>query len=95
MSKRILILDNIRSMQNVGAIFRNADGAGWDTVYLTGYTPYPPRNEILKTALGAEQTVFWEYYENVIDIIGQLKKEGVRVYCLEVSSKAQDYRDFF
>lgn len=95
MPKRILILDNIRSMQNVGAIFRNADGAGWDTVYLTGYTPYPPRNEISKTALGAEQTVFWEYYENVVDIIGQLKKEGVRVYCLEVSNKAQDYRDFF
>lgn len=48
---KVLLLDNIRSMQNVGAIFRNADGAGFEKIYLTGYTPSPPRNEIFKTAL--------------------------------------------
>lgn len=82
-------------MQNVGAIFRNADGAGWDTLYLTWFTPYPPRNEISKTALGAEKTVFWEYFEDVLNVIEKLKKEGVKIYCLEVSSKAQDYRSYF
>jgi tRNA G18 (ribose-2'-O)-methylase SpoU len=48
---KIILLDNIRSMQNVGAIFRNADGAGFEKLILTGYTPYPPRNDISKTAL--------------------------------------------
>jgi tRNA G18 (ribose-2'-O)-methylase SpoU len=48
---KIILLDNIRSMQNVGAIFRNADGAGFEKLLLTGYTPYPPRNDIAKTAL--------------------------------------------
>jgi 23S rRNA (guanosine2251-2'-O)-methyltransferase len=52
--KRAIILHNIRSLLNVGSVFRTADGAGWDIVYLTGFTPTPPRKEISKTALGAE-----------------------------------------
>ena len=59
------ILENIRSLNNVGAIFRTADGAGFDRVVCVGYTPTPPRKEISKTALGAENFVPWEYYETI------------------------------
>jgi len=62
---RAIILHNIRSLHNVGSVFRTADGAGWNRVYLTGFTPTPPRREMSKTALGAELSVPWEYYQNI------------------------------
>lgn len=62
---KAIILENIRSLNNVGAIFRTADGAGFDRVVCVGYTPTPPRKEISKTALGAENFVPWEYYETI------------------------------
>ena len=92
MAKKILILDSIRSMQNVGAIFRNADGAWFDTLYLCWFTPSPPRSDISKTALGAEKTIFWEYYEDALEITKKLKKQGVRVYWLELVAWAKDFR---
>src|SRR3989344_937771 len=76
-----LILHNIRSMNNVGAIFRTADGAGVKKIFLTGYTPRPAdefgraRQEIHKTALGAERTVEWEYRRDIGKLIKKLKKK--------------------
>ena len=74
-NSRFLLLDNIRSMQNVGALFRTADGAGFQKIYLTGITPTPPRKEISKTALGAELTVPWEWYEDALEILAKLQKQ--------------------
>lgn len=63
---KILLLDNIRSILNVGALFRTCDGAGFEKIILTGFTPTPPRKEITKTAIGAENFVAWEYYQDPI-----------------------------
>ncbi|NDK08846.1 TrmH family RNA methyltransferase [Candidatus Gracilibacteria bacterium] len=93
--KKIILLDSIRSMQNVGAIFRNADGSGFEKIILTGFTPTPPRGEIGKTALGAEDSVIWEYYENPLEIIDILKKEGYKIYSVELTEDSIDYRTFF
>jgi tRNA G18 (ribose-2'-O)-methylase SpoU len=70
-----ILLNNIRSLLNVGALFRTADGAGFDRIYLTGITPHPPRKEISKTALGAEEFVSWEYYRDPLEIIKILKTQ--------------------
>jgi len=94
-----LILHNIRSAHNVGAIFRTADGAGVGKIYLTGYTPAPvdqfkrPNSEIKKTALGAEKTVAWEKRENILELITELKKSGVQIWALEQADKSVDYRE--
>jgi tRNA G18 (ribose-2'-O)-methylase SpoU len=73
--KMYVLLDNIRSLLNVGAVFRTADGAGFSLVYLTGITPTPPRKEISKTALGAENFVPWEYYQDPLEILDALKAQ--------------------
>ncbi len=94
-----LILHNIRSAHNVGAIFRTADGAGVDKIYLTGYTPAPvdqfkrPNGEIKKTALGAEETVAWEKQEDISELITELKKSGVQIWALEQADKSVNYRE--
>lgn len=82
-------------MQNVGAIFRNCDGAGFEKIYLCGYTPTPPRNEISKTALTAQNTIDWEYYKNTEDIILELKKQDFKIYSIELSQDAIDYKDLY
>jgi 23S rRNA (guanosine2251-2'-O)-methyltransferase len=91
---RAILLDNIRSLLNVGAIFRTADGAGYDRVYLTGVTPTPPRREISKTALGAEESVPWEYYRDATEIIDRLKAEGWKIVALEQTPESMDYRSY-
>jgi len=70
---KIILLDNIRSILNVGAIFRTCDGAGFDKLILTGFTPTPPRKEISKTALGAEEWIPWEFYQDPMIAIHDLK----------------------
>lgn len=98
MVRLCLILHNIRSAHNVGAIFRTADAAGVRKLHLTGYTPAPRdkfqriNKEIAKTALGAEQTVAWEKVENVQDLMGKLRAEGWQLLALEQSEKSIDYR---
>jgi tRNA G18 (ribose-2'-O)-methylase SpoU len=77
------ILDNVRSLHNVGSIFRTADGAGIQKLFLCGMTGTPPKNEIHKTALGAEENVAWEYYQNPVEIVTQLKTSGVQITALE------------
>ncbi|MBI2482468.1 MAG: TrmH family RNA methyltransferase [Candidatus Vogelbacteria bacterium] len=92
-----LILHNVRSAHNVGAIFRTADAAGVAKIYLTGYTPAPldrfkrPVKEIAKTALGAEMTVPWEQVKDITELIARFKKEGIVVWALEQSKEAINY----
>ncbi len=90
--QKYLLFDNIRSLHNVGAIFRTADGARFDRIYLTGITPHPPREEISKTALGAEEWVSWEYYQDPLEIINTLKLQNTQIIALEQSSTSVDYR---
>lgn len=89
---KILLLDNIRSMQNVGAIFRNCDGSWFEKIYLTGCTPTPPRNEISKTALSAQNTVDWEYYTDTLSCLEQLKHAGYKIYSIELDKRSIDYK---
>lgn len=77
------LLDNIRSLYNVGAMFRIADGARIEKLFLSGYTPYPPRKEIEKTALGATKTVPWEYLKNPLDVINKLRSSNIKICVLE------------
>ncbi len=95
--RRIVILHNIRSTHNVGSIFRTADGAGVDEIYLTGYTPLPidrfgrVQKDIAKTALGAEKAIRWKYIKSPAALIEQLKKEGVQMIAVEQSKDAIAY----
>jgi tRNA G18 (ribose-2'-O)-methylase SpoU len=78
-----LIVDNVRSLYNVGSIFRSCDGAFIEKVFLCGFTPCPPRKEISKTALGATESVPWEYAPTAHEVVQRLKNEGIRVAALE------------
>ena len=86
-----LMLHNIRSMWNVGAMFRTADAAGIEKMILSGYTATPPRKEIDKTALGAQETVIWEYHSDPLEALAQLKQKGVRICGLEIASGSRSY----
>ena len=86
----ILILPNIRSAHNVGAMFRTADGAGVDKIYLTGYTPCPPHPRLDKVSLGAEKAVKWEYCKQTGRLLGKLKKMGYNIVALEQTEKSQN-----
>lgn len=94
--ERAVILHNVRSILNVGSIFRTADGAGWEKVWLTGYTPGPDTEgeRIHKTALGAEHAVRWERVKSVGELIRRLRRAGVRIVVLERTRDAVDYRSF-
>lgn len=98
-SKIGLILHDIRSEQNVGSIFRTADAAGVDTIYISGITPSPidrfgrPVGTIAKTALGAEKMVQWEKTEDVIVLISNLKKRGYQVVSIEQSPDSVPYSE--
>ncbi len=87
------LLDNVRSLYNVGSIFRTADAVRLSKLYLTGITGHPPRKEIDKTALGSVDTVPWEYYENPLPSIRKLKKNGVQIVSLEHTSESFSYRE--
>lgn len=79
----VAVLENIRSAYNVGSVFRTSDAFLLEGIYLTGYTARPPHKEIRKTALGAEDTVAWEYFPNAIAAVEQLKKAGYKVFAVE------------
>ena len=90
----ILILDDVRSLHNIGSVFRTADAFLIEKIYLCGITAIPPNKEIQKTALGATETVVWEYAESVIDIIQKLQKKQVAVYAIEQVENAVILDDF-
>ena len=90
----IIILDDIRSLHNIGSVFRTADAFLIEKIYLCGITAKPPNKEIHKTALGATETVIWEHYENVLEVIDKLKKEDVSVFAIEQVEKSIFLNDF-
>jgi len=98
--KKYLILENIRSAYNVGAMFRTADGAGVTTVFLGGYTPAPTdrfgrvQKEIKKTSLGASETMDWEQVADCRTVVQRLQEAGVQVVAVEQAVGAKSLRDF-
>jgi tRNA G18 (ribose-2'-O)-methylase SpoU len=86
-----VILNSIRSNYNVGSIFRTSDGAMIEKLYLCGYTPHPPKKEILKTALGATESVKWEYVKDPKEVITNLKKKNVKIVALELTDTPKSY----
>jgi tRNA G18 (ribose-2'-O)-methylase SpoU len=97
MKSFVVIAHNIRSLHNVGSIFRTAEGADVDKVYLTGYTGRPPRKEIAKVALGSEERVEWEaprQARGLRQLLDRLKEEGYQVVALEQDPRAVSLWDF-
>jgi len=90
----VLILDNIRSQHNIGAIFRIADAFRLEAIYLCGITATPPNREIHKTALGATESVNWKYCEQTIRAVLDLKKTGYKIYCVEQTDASTPLNDF-
>ncbi len=85
------VLDNVRSLYNVGAVFRTSDAVLLQKVYLCGITGFPPRNEIAKTALGAEEIVPFEYRDEAISVIKELKERGVKIIAVELAHESIQY----
>ncbi len=96
--QNILILNDIRSIENVGAMFRTADAAGVDKIYLVGYTPAPidrfgrKRGDLAKSALGAEEFVKWESKKSILPLLTKLKKDKFLVIAIEQDEKSVDYK---
>lgn len=93
-----VVLSSIRSNYNVGSIFRTSDGAMIEKLYLCGYTPHPPKpefpggkKEIHKTALGATESVSWEYVKDPIEVIKNCKAKGIKICALELTSSSKPY----
>lgn len=79
----IAVLENVRSAYNVGSVFRTADAFLLDSVYLVGYTAFPPHKEIKKTALGAEDTVTWKHFKKTGEALADLRERGFKIYAVE------------
>ena len=90
----ILVLDDIRSLHNIGSVFRTADAFLIEKIILCGITATPPNKEIHKTALGATETVNWEHHENVLEVIENLKKENIITLAIEQVESAVFLQDF-
>ena len=90
----VIVLDNIRSFHNTGSIFRSADAFRVKKIVLTGYTPTPPHREIRKTAIGAEESVEWQYEKEIVDAIHTLKKDGFSIVAVEQTSESIPLSEF-
>ena len=96
--ENMIILHNIRSVENVGAMFRTADAAGVDKIYLTGYTPAPldrfgrKRKDLAKSALGAEEYVAWEQKKSILPLLVKIKRENYLVIGIEQDKKSVNYK---
>ncbi|MDP5081902.1 MAG: RNA methyltransferase [Winogradskyella sp.] len=90
----IIILDNIRSLNNIGSVFRTSDAFLIEKIYLCGITAQPPHNDIRKTALGSTETVSWEYAENTTDLVKKLKIENIKIISIEQAENATMLNDF-
>lgn len=90
----IVVLDNIRSLNNIGSVFRTCDAFLIKKVYLCGFTAQPPHKDIQKTALGATETVDWEYVENTLEVVKKLQKEEVKVFSIEQAENATMLNEF-
>jgi 23S rRNA (guanosine2251-2'-O)-methyltransferase len=82
-----VVLDDVRSMNNIGSVFRTCDAFLIEKIYLCGITAKPPHRDINKTALGATETVSWEYHSSAAELIAELKKSGHQIYAVELAEK--------
>lgn len=89
----VVILDDVRSLHNVGSVFRSSDAFLVQSIYLCGITATPPQPDIHKTALGAEDTVSWKYFKNTLDAVKELQAEGYIVYATEQVEKSIKLQD--
>jgi len=83
-----ILVENVRSVHNVGSIFRSADGFGAEKIYISGYTAHPPRDDLHKTALGAEDVVPWEYFKNPLSAAKVIKKKGISLVLVEQTKQS-------
>ncbi len=90
----IVVLDNVRSMHNIGSIFRTSDGFAVEQIYLCGITAQPPHREIEKTALGATQSINWTYFETPVQAIEQLRNDGYQIIAIEQAENSQMLNEF-
>ena len=90
----IVVLDNVRSLHNVGSAFRTADGFAVEAIYLCGITAQPPHREIEKTALGATQSIHWEYFENVAQAVEKLKQKSYQIVAIEQAESSVSLLNF-
>ena len=90
----IIILDNVRSLNNVGSVFRTADAFLIEAVYLCGFTGTPPHREIQKTALGATESVSWKYFPKTVEAVEELKKQEYKIYAIEQAEQAIMLNEF-
>jgi len=90
----IAILDNIRSLNNVGSVFRTSDALCLEEIFLCGITPTPPHNDIHKTALGAEESMNWSYHKDTVSAIETLHQKGYKVYCVEQAEGSTSLLNF-
>lgn len=90
----VVILDNVRSMHNIGSVFRTSDAFLIERVYLCGITATPPNKEIRKTALGATESVDWEYVQEINELIPQLKSDGFKILSIEQTEGSTSLSDF-
>jgi len=93
-NKVIVVLDNIRSMHNVGSVFRTSDAFLIEAICLCGYTPKPPHRDIHKTALGATETVDWLYYDSTKDAIKDLKQRDYKIFAVEQAAGSVSLENF-
>ena len=91
----IVVLDNIRSLNNIGSVFRTSDAFLIEKIYLCGITATPPNKDIHKTALGATESVDWEYAEDTLTLVENLKEEGVKVLAIEQAENSTKLNTFF
>jgi|TARA_B110000914_G_scaffold93679_1_gene82370 23S rRNA (guanosine2251-2'-O)-methyltransferase len=89
----IIILDDIRSLNNIGSVFRTSDAFLIEKIYLCGITACPPNKDIHKTALGSTESVDWEYSKNIEELIVNLKKENIFIWSIEQADKSKKLRD--
>ena len=89
-----VVLDDVRSMHNIGSVFRTCDAFSVEKILLCGITAQPPHREITKTALGATESVFWKYYVTIFDAMEALKSEGYKILCIEQAEGSIDLADF-
>lgn len=89
-----IVLDDVRSLNNIGSIFRTADAFLIERIYLCGITATPPHKDIHKTALGATESVAWEYHKDILEVLRMLKGEGYGIYSVEQAENAEMLNDF-
>jgi len=90
----VVVLDNVRSMHNIGSVFRTADGFAVEEIYLCGITAQPPHREIEKTALGATQSISWTYYPDILQAVLNLREKGYRIIAVEQAENSTMLQNF-